>query len=466
MKVALYVRVSTEEQAREGYSIKAQIQNLKDYSRIQGWEVFDIYKDDGYSAKDLNRPDMQRLIRDAKNKMFDIVLVYRLDRLVRSVLNLHELLSLFDEYNVKFRSATEVFDTTSAMGRFFITLVAAMAEWERENLAERVKFGLNRKALEGKRPSSSAPFGYDLVDKKLVVNKEEAEIVKYIFKEIRKKGRHTIAKELNKKGIRTKKGGLWSEASIQVITTNPIYTGYFRWNHRSDDEEIILKGDHEAIISKEEFDEIQELVNSRKQKGFKGNSEYVFSSLLKCARCGTALAGSRMIRNGQEIKFYRCVNKVKYKNCDLPNIRQELIEEKFLDLIDLPIEELPIPQNDDLDTKKVNEQIKRIEKRMSRLKELYLEGDLDKEEYRKRMDKEKQEYHEKKKLLKKQTLTLSIEEIEKFMRNIKKEWKYFSDSGKKDCVNFIVEYISIDVKKVAKHRFEKTEITITDFKMK
>src|SRR5690625_5198821 len=160
MKVGLYPRVSTDEQAKEGYSIDAQIKNSINFINSQGWELYDIYTDDGFSAKDLERPGMQKMIEDIKIRKFDVVVVYKLDRLVRSVSDLHELLKLFDKYEVKFKSVTEMFDTTNAMGRFFITLVAAMAQWERENLAERVRFGIEQMVSEGERPGGKLPFGY------------------------------------------------------------------------------------------------------------------------------------------------------------------------------------------------------------------------------------------------------------------------------------------------------------------
>ena len=136
MRVALYIRVSTEDQAREGYSIQAQKNKLEAYCVSQGWDVVGFYIDDGYSAKDLDRPEMKRMLKHIEQGLIDCVLVYRLDRLTRSVLDLYKLLEIFEQHNCKFKSATEVYDTTTAMGRMFITIVAAMAQWERENLID------------------------------------------------------------------------------------------------------------------------------------------------------------------------------------------------------------------------------------------------------------------------------------------------------------------------------------------
>lgn len=298
MKAALYVRVSTEEQAKEGYSIKAQEQRLTDFANSQGWNITHTFIDDGYSAKDLDRPQMKEMIEKIKEKAFDVVLVYRLDRLVRSVMNLHELLMLFDDHKVMFKSATEMFDTTSAMGRFFITLVGAMAQWERENLAERVHMGMKRMVEEGKRAGGTAPFGYDLEDGKLVINHEEAKWVRFIFDAYRTKGKRAIAEVLNNNGIKTKQGNYWQDGVVTYVATNPIYCGYLRWNYRKESgqrtyDEIIIKADHDPIVSKEDFDEIQLIMKSRAGKGFKGDTFYPFTGVLRCSRCGKPLIGAK-----------------------------------------------------------------------------------------------------------------------------------------------------------------------------
>lgn len=145
MKCIAYVRVSTEEQAKHGYSIAAQTEKLEAYCVSQGWDLVETVVDDGYSAKDMDRPYFQKMINRIKQGGIDVLLVYRLDRLTRSVLDLYNILQILDDHNCKFKSATEVYDTTNAMGRLFITLVAAIAQWERENLAERVKMGIEKR---------------------------------------------------------------------------------------------------------------------------------------------------------------------------------------------------------------------------------------------------------------------------------------------------------------------------------
>src|SRR5690606_15009650 len=116
--------------------------------------------EEGKSAKDTNRPELQRMLSDAQDGRYDVVLVYRLDRMTRSVMDLYELLRTFEIYNIKFKSATEIYDTTTAMGKLFITIVAALAQWERENLSERVRFGMEELVRSGKWHGGPVPYGY------------------------------------------------------------------------------------------------------------------------------------------------------------------------------------------------------------------------------------------------------------------------------------------------------------------
>src|SRR5690625_4111289 len=177
MRAGIYVRVSTREQAEEGYSIQAQLNRLKAYCESQGWNVSRVYNDEGLSAKDTNRPQLQQMIDNIKANKIDVVLVYRLDRLTRSVFDLYNLLETFDKHECGFKSATEVYDTTTAMGRLFITIVAALAQWERENLGERVAVGLEEKVNQGLFPGGFSPYGYKVEKSRLDQGEKESELV-------------------------------------------------------------------------------------------------------------------------------------------------------------------------------------------------------------------------------------------------------------------------------------------------
>ena len=149
INTAIYVRVSTEEQATEGFSIHAQKDKLTKYAEVSDYNIVDYYIDDGISGKNLNeRPEVTRLINDVKSGKINNVLVYKLDRLTRSVKDLIYLIELFDKYNCTFNSQTEKIDTSNAVGRMFVKIIGIFAEFERENLAERVTFGYEQKTKE------------------------------------------------------------------------------------------------------------------------------------------------------------------------------------------------------------------------------------------------------------------------------------------------------------------------------
>lgn len=180
-KVAIYARVSTEEQASEGYSISAQLQTLRQYANLYNWEIVDEYVDEGISGKNITgRPAMQRLVADVEQEKFQAVLVWKISRLSRNMLDTLTLLDKFEDYGVKFISYSENFDTSSPIGRLVVQLMASIAEMERNTLSENVKLGMKQRALEGSW-NGGVIFGYDSIEKELVINKEEAEVVKQIF---------------------------------------------------------------------------------------------------------------------------------------------------------------------------------------------------------------------------------------------------------------------------------------------
>ena len=160
MRVAIYARVSTREQKEHGYSVPGQIRQLNKFAESKNWTVVGEYVDAGVSAKDMNRPELQRMLKDVEEGLIDVILVKALDRLTRSVLDLYKILEYREKNDCKFKSATEIYDTTTAVGRMFITIVSAISQWERENLAERVAFGFVEKAESGRYPRGSEAYGF------------------------------------------------------------------------------------------------------------------------------------------------------------------------------------------------------------------------------------------------------------------------------------------------------------------
>jgi len=294
MKCALYVRVSTEEQAKEGFSIGGQKERLSAYALSQGWDISGIYVDEGISAKDTNRPELNRMLQDIEEGNIDVVLVYRLDRLTRSVLDLYKLLDAFEKSNCKFKSATEVYDTTTAMGRLFITLVAALAQWERENLGERVSMGMAEKVRQGQWHGSEAPIGFDYIDGKLQINEEEAPIIRRAFElYIGGKGDLEVAATLTKEGYPSRSGKPWRDNRVRYMLKNPIYKGAMQWGVSvNQDQYFTVENAVEPIIEAEVFDRAQAIRESRRSfHGKQATSDYIFSGLLKCPKCGRGLIG-------------------------------------------------------------------------------------------------------------------------------------------------------------------------------
>lgn len=472
MRIATYRRVSTEMQADEGFSLEAQKSRLQSYIDSQGWRLVEDYVDEGFSAKNTERPALKRLMEDIKKDKFDVVLVYRLDRLVRSVVDLHELLSLFEKHNVKFKSATEVFDTTSAMGRLFITMVAAMAQWERENLSERVHFGMKQMVLEGKRAGAKPPFGYDLQDKQLIINEEEAKWVRYIFEQYQTKGQQTIAGALNDMGIKTKSGSRWRSPVVYTVVTNPIYAGFIRWNYRKASgiktgNEVIVKGEHEPIISKEQFDTVQEIIQKRTGKGFKGHTHYPFTGVLKCARCGSPMIGASRKRKHGVYRFYRCTGRFQSKICDMPLISEEVLAKTFLDEVEVPeYKEVQLPEKED-NTHEIEKKLSKVKSRIERIQDLYLDGDLTKQEYRERLEKERKKEEELVRQMTPSSNDINYEVLTQLVNDMKQLWEHATDEERKQLILLSVDSIIVEVTESSKGGpNQHAKISITDYAMK
>lgn len=474
MRTAIYIRVSTEDQAREGYSIAAQKDKLQAYCISQGWDIEDFYIDDGYSAKDLNRPEMKRMIENIEKGLIDCVLVYRLDRLTRSVLDLYKLLELFEKHNCKFKSATEVYDTTTAMGRMFITIVAALAQWERENAAERIKFGMQQMVKEGKYPGGKVNFGYKLENGKVQPHEEEATIVNTIFDiYIEGNGDNRTAYLINNMGYRTRSGKLWTGKQIRDILMNPIYIGRFFYMNE------YHEGIVPAIIDEKKFEIAQKMRESRRGKHPRqASSDYIFSGVLHCARCGKSMPGKLShgtTKNGKYAQRTYTCRGMYTKLCDMPMVNEKMVEEAFLQYVNNLYDEImamDIASSYTSEEKEVSEQIKLIKKQLEEikkrrkkwqfafanevitleeLKEL-TEGDrkLEEELEQKLLDLEARIDTNKK----------TPEEIAAILDQIRTNWEFLNDKEKKNLVSILVKEIHIDAEQKRPNRYRKRKVYV------
>jgi site-specific DNA recombinase len=235
-KVAIYVRVSTQEQAQQGLSINAQIDRCKAYCQARGWKVFKIYKDAGYSAGSLKRPALELLLRDAQEKRFDIILVYKIDRFSRKLKDLISILEELKEKQINFTSVTEQIDTTSAMGEAFFQIIGVFAQLERGMVKERVELAFNRKIKFGEA-LYRAPLGYVYQNKKLIPDPENAQKVKEIFE--------MWAEGIDYKEI-SKKFNLPTSTLYQIIK-NITYLGKIKYKGKT------YKGTHKPLIEENLF---------------------------------------------------------------------------------------------------------------------------------------------------------------------------------------------------------------------
>jgi DNA invertase Pin-like site-specific DNA recombinase len=262
MRVAIYLRVSTTEQAKEGYSLGAQLERLRNYCRAREWEIVKEFVDDGHSGRSIKRPAYQKMMLEKDE--WDMILVVKMDRIHRNSKNFMEMMDNLRKWGKEFSSMQESLDTSTAMGRFVVDIIQRIAQLESEQIGERVYIGMRQKAsTEGGILGFAHPYGYDYKDGKLIVNQEEAEGVRYIF-ECYIEGLSTkdIAYKLDKAGYPTKRNGCWSARTVSKILRNPVYCGYLKWEN-----ELYLN-DHEKIIDIKIFKEVQEMIykNTRNTK--------------------------------------------------------------------------------------------------------------------------------------------------------------------------------------------------------
>jgi len=332
LKIAIYIRVSTEDQAKEGYSLEVQREYLEDFARREGCEVYEVYCDEGISAYSTRRPALQKLLADAKAKKFSRVLVHKIDRFSR---NLKDLLMLVDElssYGVGFKSATEPFDTTTSAGKLMFQQLGSFAEFERNRIAERVFPGMVKGVQLGNwQGARFAPFGYTYskVKKLLEIEEREVNIVKLIYMMyLSGKSSHDIAAYLDKKGYKTRTGKQFYNKFICDILKNRIYTGKIVWNKKHYDKNqktkkhykyikndpskiIVAQGKHKPIIDEEYFTQVQKLLADKKRtwRPRVKNKEYLLTGLLTCAKCSHKYNGVSSISNhrtNKKKRWYRC----------------------------------------------------------------------------------------------------------------------------------------------------------------
>jgi len=305
MRAFAYCRVSTKEQATEDhYSLNNQEQRCRDYIKMKQWRSATMRKDVA-SGKSDNRPGFQDLLATIRDGKVDVVVVYRLDRLSRNVRDIYDFLDMIKASGVAFVSVTEGFDTTTAMGRAMLGVAAVFAQLTREMISENTKDGLLRRRESGQVVGNLRnTYGYDYSPstRNLVINEQEAKVVRQIYDWYceSKWGSFKIARLLNLQGVPTKTGIQWDRRNISTMLHNPLMCGALRLKK----EGRVVEGQHEAIVTTEQFDLAQQIDAGRQKFSNRSQqSKYLLSGLARCGKCGQRLL-VHTIYQGKNKKAY------------------------------------------------------------------------------------------------------------------------------------------------------------------
>lgn len=403
-KVALYVRVSTTSQLEEGYSIEEQKAKLESYCDIKDWHVYKVYTDGGFSGSTTERPALEQLIKDAQSKLFDTVLVYKLDRLSRSQKDtLYLIEDIFLKNNIEFVSLLENFDTSTPFGRAVIGLLSVFAQLEREQIKERMQLGKLGRAKSGKSMMwAKTSYGYDYNKDTgtMTVNEYEALAVKEIYSSYL--AGMSITKLRDKINEEYPKQPAWSYRTIRGILANPVYCGLNQYKGQT------FQGTHKAIISLDDFEQTQRELAKRQQTAKELSNprpfqaKYMLSGLAQCGYCHAPLKVilGAVRKDGTRFKRYECYQRHPRKTrgvtvyndnkkCESGYYDMELLEHYVLTRIaQLQNDPDKIKElfSDDaspaVDRQAIQKQIDSLTLKLSKLNDLYLDDRITLDELR------------------------------------------------------------------------------------
>jgi site-specific DNA recombinase len=330
-RCAIYTRKSHEKGLDQDFnSLDAQRETCARYIQTQpGWTVLDeTYEDGGFTGKNTDRPAFQRLLADVDAGKVDVIVVYKLDRFSRSLLDFLKLQEELDRRGCGVVSVTQNFNTADAMGRLILNVLMSFAQFEREMTAERIRDKVSAARRRGKWTGGPVPFGFDVKDKKLVPNETEAATVRRMFELFLEHHQMpVVARVLNQEARLPRVDGgeaRWTKASVRRLLRNPLYAGLCR----AGDE--LVQGEHEPLVDVEVYRRAQDLLDGRVREHQEPgrNDDYVLQGLLRCA-CGAALTPMGTRKNGREYRYYRCSgrNKKGSESCSARNMPAAELEQ-------------------------------------------------------------------------------------------------------------------------------------------
>ncbi len=377
----LYLRVSTEDQAREGFSLPEQKERLETFCKFKGYEIVDYYEDAGISAKTGNyRPEFERLKEDIKSKRINTIIALKLDRITRSIFDWEKLMTFLDENDAYIDCANDEVNTTNANGKMISRLLMSVSQNEIERTSERTKVGLAGAIKQGHLPSQ-APLGYKHENKKLVIDYSTKDVVVRIF-ELYYNGNsyQTISNILNEEQVLGKTN--WRDSTITAILENEVYKGDFvhgkRTKHPTYYENVV-----ESLVSKEMWEDCQ-AQKKKNSRAYQRTLTYLFLQKIRCPRCNNLMGGkATKKKNGNVYYYYYC------NDCKI-NLKENIIEEYFENFINEIVEYdsvvnqffLPmIKQKFDEPKELLEKELDKQNAKLDRIRKAYISGAFDLEEY-------------------------------------------------------------------------------------
>ena len=439
MKAAIYIRVSTDAQFEEGYSVDAQKEQLTGYCISKGIKKYDYYIDGGWSGSNIERPEMERLMKDVKDGKISHVIVYKLDRLSRSQKDTLDLIEdLFMPNNVDFVSLTESLDTSTPMGRAMIGILAAFAQLERENIRMRTRMGMNERVKDGYwMGGGRVPFGYDY-DKNqgILVPNKDAEKVRRIY--------DLYIQGYSPQNIANMLGLKYDKLAIQILKRKSNY-GIIEYNG------VEYQGRHEPIISKEIYDKAMNAMIDRSITRT-STSDYLLTGLVYCGKCGAKMRYQKWGNKGSKLVCYSQQSSkpylVKDKDCEQPKLWVDEVEDivikRLLSLKEERREMTPVDYNSSA-IELLTYQKEEIEKKIKRLYNLYSEST---DELLLETINENKIHLEKinnklKNELKQQNIIAMRRTIKDAVDNLDSQWDYMTQKEKQALVRTLVSKVII-----------------------
>lgn len=370
----IYVRVSTEEQSREGFSLQEQEDRLKEFCNFKKYEIFKIYKDAGISAKNDKRPAYQEMMRDVKNKNINVIVAFKLDRITRSVYDIEKLMKIVNDYECDIDCMADESNTTTSNGRMVMRIMTSVSQNEIEKCSERTKFGMAGAIRQGHIPSRT-PFGFKRDNKKLVPDPLTKDIVIRVFDlYLEGKSYQSISNIYNNEKVLGKTN--WRDSTIQKIITNELYKGDFI-NAKRSNKPIYYENVVEPIISKEKWNNCQSQ-KLRNARHYERTATYLFTNKIKCSTCGNFLGGCATTKKntGKKYYYYKC------EHCKTSFKELEIDRELLFGMIDLAktdelINDYYTPFiKSKYDNKQIDyeNEIKELDKQLDRIKTAYIKG--------------------------------------------------------------------------------------------